>query len=78
MEGMNARVPVVIVMRVILYFRGDHGCGGTECSGPSQEIADCKGNTPRHCMYRDWGEWTSCSDTTCGGTGTKTRARETR
>ena len=29
-EGLNDRVPVVMVMRIILYFRGDHGCEGTE------------------------------------------------
>ena len=37
-EGLNARVPVVMLMRIILCFRGDHDCGGTECSGPSRDV----------------------------------------
>ena len=29
-KGLNDRVPVLMVMRIILCFRGDHDCGGTE------------------------------------------------
>ena len=40
-DGLNAQVPVVMVMRIILYFIGDHGCGGNECSGPSRDSNAC-------------------------------------
>ena len=40
-KGLNDRVPVVMVMRIILYFIGDHGWGGTECSGPSRDSNAC-------------------------------------
>ena len=36
--GLNDRVPVVMLMRIILYFRGHHGWEGTECSGPSRDV----------------------------------------
>ena len=29
-EGLNDRVPVLMLTRIILCFRGDHGCEGTE------------------------------------------------
>ena len=29
-KGLNDQVPVLMVMRIILCFKGDHGCEGTE------------------------------------------------
>ena len=59
----------------MIFFRGNFACGGDDCIGATIDTVQCIGDSPRNCVYKDWQMWTPCSDTSCGGSGTKTRNR---